>query len=82
MQLSNLPNWLLFTFFVVGSMGGIVYFIRLMFWYEKRVEVHHRYMQVPVFYGYDNAGQPGQPGMPGRPGDMAQHDEAEPQPAE
>lgn len=66
---SNPLNWFLFCFFFVGALGGIVYFVRLMFSYEKRVEVHHRYMQVPVFYGPDAQSE-----LRGRPGDMAQND--------
>jgi hypothetical protein len=60
---SNIANWLLFAFFFVGALGGIVYIVRLMFWNDKRVEVHHRYYQVPVYYGGE-----------GRAGDMAQSD--------
>lgn len=70
MQLSNLANWLLFSFFVVGSLGGIVYFVRLMFYKEARTEV--RYLQVPVYYGYDRVVQSINDGMPG---DMAQNTE-------
>lgn len=51
MRFSDLGNWLLFCFFVVGALGGITYFVRLMFWKEARTEV--RYMQIPVYYGFD-----------------------------
>lgn len=69
-NLTNLTNWFLFCFFVVGSAGGLVYFVRLMFWEEKRTEIHHRYYQMPVYYGHD-----------GRAGDMAQHEDPEGRPA-
>lgn len=77
MLLTNLTNWLLFTFFVVGSLGGVVYFIRLMFWTEARSEV--RYMQIPVYYGFDPARMEGENDMRyfghalGRAGDMAHY---------
>jgi len=70
---SNPVNWILFCYFVVGSLGGIVYFVRLMFYREARTEV--RYLQVPVYYGYDPAaGNDRTVYHPaaGRPGDMAQ----------
>lgn len=76
MQLTDLTNWLLFTFFVVGALGGITYIIRLMFWKEARTEV--RYVQIPVYYGYEPARQPSNDGV--RAGDMAQN-EAENSPA-
>lgn len=76
MQLTSLANWLLFSFFVVGSLGGITYFVRLMFWKEAGTEV--RYVQIPVYYGYERR-EPVNDGV--RPGDMAQH-EAEAQPAQ
>ena len=56
-------QWAMFAFFCVGSMGGLIYLARLMFWGDRRVEVHHRYHQVPVYRG---------PGP--RAGDMAQDD--------
>lgn len=71
-MLTDLTNWILFSFFIVGSLGGIVYFVRLMFWHDKRVEVHHRYYEVPYYYGPREH----QEVIPfkGRPGDMAQED--------
>ena len=77
-MLTNLTNWLLFCFFVVGSLGGITYFVRLMFWKEARTEV--RYMQIPVYYGYDPSWDHDNTEMrnfgaaAGRPGDMAQQE--------
>lgn len=77
MRFSDIGNWLLFTFFVVGALGGITYFVRLMFYKEARTEV--RYVQVPVYYGYDPGWQPVNEGL--RPGDMAQATEGDTKPA-
>lgn len=80
MRLTDLGNWLLFTFFVVGALGGITYFIRLMFYKEARTEV--RYVQIPVYYGFDPAGaRSDQTAYYERPGDMAQATEGDSQPA-
>lgn len=76
MRLTDLGNWLLFSFFVVGALGGITYFIRLMFYKEARTEV--RYVQIPVYYGFERASEPVNDGA--RPGDMAQR-ETDSQPA-
>lgn len=73
-NLNNLVNWFLFSFFVMGSLGGVTYFVRLMFWHEKRVEVHHRYMQMPVYYGGFDPAEGRDFSVYGRPGDMAQHE--------
>lgn len=76
-MLTNLTNWLLFCFFVVGSLGGITYFVRLMFYKEARTEV--RYMQIPVYYGYEQAWAQVEKEMrhfgsaAGRAGDMAHY---------
>jgi len=67
--LLSILNWLLYSFFVLGAIGGVTYIVRLMFWNDRRVEVHHRYYQTPVYYG------------PGVKGDMAQIEEPEDRPA-
>lgn len=69
-NLNNLVNWFLFSFFVMGSLGGVVYFVRLMFWKEARTEVTHRYVHVPIFVGPHEW-------QYGRPGDMGHHEEPE-----
>jgi hypothetical protein len=63
--LLSIINWLLYSFFMLGAAGGVIYLVRLMFWNDKRIEVHHRYYQTPVYYP---------PPSNGRPGDMAQDD--------
>ena len=64
LSMGNFINYLAFSFFVVGAIGGIYALVRDLIGKPRRVEVHHRYHAVPTYYG------PGAYRGAGRPGDM------------
>lgn len=64
-MLHSLANWLLWVYFVAGAAGGIGFIVHLILGAHRRVEVHHRYYQTPVYYP---------PPYGGQAGDMAQSD--------
>lgn len=66
----SLVSWIMFSGFVLGSIGGLVRLADFFRPAPRRVIVHHRYHPVPIYF--DGGGY--------RAGDMAQDnaDQAEP----